>query len=358
MFVSVENPYLHTPKFDSGCLPTVVSRGLEAMVGRADAQETALFARQIEYIYTQTYDIKYPDLKARSLIPVDTRVPSGADTFTYTQYDKIGQAGIVHSYAEDFPNAEVKGKQFRQGAFSLGASYQYSIQDMRAAAMAGVPLEAKKAEAARYAIEKKLEKLAATGDAGTGMTGLANAPNLTGTTKVSQNNAGSTSATWASLISDALAKGNMTAAAQEILKDFSAMSQQVHNQSDGVFEADTVVVPTKSYSLLATTYVAPQFGNPTSLLKFILEASPWLKEIEFWPYLDTAASLQGGTSGAHGLVMAYKKDPAVLSLIIPQEFEQFAPQPRNMSFIVPCHMRTGAVTVRYPIGVTFMINTD
>src|SRR5215467_13234664 len=101
-------------RFDAKDLPEAVDRGLKSMGLRCDANETALFARQLEYIYTQTYDIEYPDLKARQLIPVDTRVPSGADSFTYTQYDKLGEAIIVHNNAQDFPNADIVGKQFKQ----------------------------------------------------------------------------------------------------------------------------------------------------------------------------------------------------------------------------------------------------
>jgi len=359
MYFGLDNPMAGFMKFDSKDLPGAIGRILETIQGRQDAQETAIFARQLEYIYTQTYDILYPDLKARTLIPVDTRVPTGADSFTYTQFDKLGEAKIVHNYSQDFPDASIVGKQFKQGIVSLGDSYQYTIQDMRAAAMAGLPLEARKAATARWVMEKKLELLAAQGDSATNLYGLANAPNIQQTTKVSQNNAGSTSATWASLISDALGKGNITAVAQEIAKDVLQMGKDIFTNTKGVHYGDTLVLSTPMYGVLASTPMAPQFGQSVTLLDYLLELDPWLKTVEFWPYLDTVANLAPtpGTSG-HGLAMRYQKDPTVLALIISQEFEQFAPQPRNMSFIVPCHMRTGAVEVRYPKAVTCMTGLD
>lgn len=354
LYKGLQNPFEGMPsfsRFDSRDMSAAVARGLKATVGRADANETALFARQLEYIFTQTYDILYPELKARQLIPVDTRVPSGADSFTYSQFDKRGMGKIVHNYGIDFPNADVMGKQFKQSIVSLGASYQYSIQDMRAAAMAGLPLEARKAEAARFAIELKLEDLAAAGDTATGLKGLTNAPSIQAVTKVSLNNAGATSSTWASLITDALAKGNLTAAAQEIQKDVLALQKTIFTTTKGVHIPDTLVLPTDAFAVLATTPRAPGFTDD-SLLDYILEVSPWLKSIEFWPRLDGAAP--SAVNSVWGRVMCYQKDPKVLALIISQEFEQFAPQPRNMSFIVPVHMRTGAVEVRYPLAVAYM----
>jgi hypothetical protein len=111
-----------------------------------------------------------------------------------------------------------------------------------------------------------------------------------------------------------------------------------------------LVLPSSCYVALATTPRAPGFTDD-SLLDYVLEVSPWLKSIEYWPFLDTAGA---SVNSVTGRIMCYQKDPQVLGLIISQEFEQFAPQPRNMSFIVPCHMRTGAVEVRYPIAVAYM----
>lgn len=351
MYFGKDNPFVGMLKFDSRSLPRATQRILETIQGRSDANETALFARQLEYVYTQTYDIEYPELKARMLVPVDTRVPSGADSFTYSQFNKQGRATIVHNYAEDFAGADIIGKQFKQAIVSLGDSYQYTIQDMRAAAMAGLPLEARKAEAARFAIEQKLESLTAFGDANTGLVGVTNAAGINVVSKVSLNNAGTTASTWAQLITDALAKGNITAASQEIVKDVLAMWRQIHNATKGTHAGDTLVLTTDTWSVLASTPRAPGFTNDT-ILDYIKQVVPGLKNIEFWPRLDGAAP--AAVNSVFGRVLLYEKNPRVLSLIISQEFEQFAPQPRNMAFIVPCHMRTGAVEVRYPLAVSVM----
>ena len=56
-------------------------------------------------------------------------------------------------------------------------------------------------------------------------------------------------------------------------------------------------------------------------------------------------------------MVAYQRDPMVLQLEIPQEFEQFPPQARGLSFVVPCHARIGGVHMHYPLAVAYMDGT-
>jgi len=323
----------------------ITPEDLRRMTGmRFDANDTAFFARQLEEIYTQTYDIEYPELKGRKLIPVDTRVNPGANSFTYRQFDKKGQANIVHNYADDFPNAEVVGVEWTQNVVSLGNSYQYSIQDMRAAAMAGIQLEAMKANAARELMERKLDTLSAIGDSATGLVGLTNAPNISSVTVSTGASSGQTA--WCSTAG--VGTGKTVA---EILLDINNMQAKIFNATLGIHTPDTLVLPTSCYGFLATTARSTTFTED-SMLQYILKQSPWIKNIEFWTQLNTAGA------SSKGRVMLYKRDPKILQLIIPQEFEQLPPQPRNMAWVIPCHMRTGAVEVRYPLAVAYMDGCD
>ena len=58
----------------------------------------------------------------------------------------------------------------------------------------------------------------------------------------------------------------------------------------------------------------------------------------------------------NGSLMSALSDPR--ANMIPQEFEQFPPQPRNLSLIIPCHKRFGGVSLRYPMAITYMDGTE
>ncbi len=79
---------------------------------RLDAASSVFFEREVEYVKARTYDIKFPLLKARTLIPVSFEVPNTAEVTTYQQFENTGKAKIIGNYAGDLPRADVKGAEF------------------------------------------------------------------------------------------------------------------------------------------------------------------------------------------------------------------------------------------------------
>jgi hypothetical protein len=338
-----ENPFAQFPRFDAQDCPEQVAWCLQQIIGpaavrRMDANQVLTMARQLEQVLTQTYDIRRPDMKARSIIPVDTRIASGAETWTYRTYEQTGSADILHNYSSELPDADVKGSETAQRLVSIGASYHYSIQDMRAAAFAGQPLDAMKAKAVRYAMERKLEVLAAKGDSGSGLVGLTNAPGIQSVAQVS-------SGTWTAQIA-----ANLANAVAAIIQDVNALRTAIFVNSQGVHGAPgtlSLLLPLSEYNLLNTNARSLTFTTD-NILQYIVNMCQ-LRDVDFWNELNLADA--GGT---HGRIMMYERSSDILSLVISQEFEQFAPQAKNLAFMVPCHMRTGAVQVRYPKAVAYM----
>lgn len=306
---------------------------------RVDSGETAAFARALEFIYAQTYDKLYPEYKARQILPLNTSVPAGAEQHTWRQFDRKGEAKIVRDYANDFPSVQLQGDEFRLPVISIGASYDYSMQDVRAAALMNLPLEARKALFARQVIEQKLDVLAAWGDASTTLTGLANAPNIINAGTTTYGTAATTN--WVT---------NGSTSVGATLIDINNMQQQIFTASLGLFQPDTMLCPTAVYAALATTQAITSTGIflSISVLQYILDTSPWLKRIVHWPALD-----KGTHGGTHDRVLMLKLDPMVCELVIPQDFEQMPPELHGMKFSVVCHLRCGGVKVTYPYAVCY-----
>lgn len=306
---------------------------------RQDSGETAAFARSLEHIYAQTYDKLYPEYKARQLLPLNTSVPAGAEQHTFRQFDRKGEAKIVRDYAKDFPSVELQGDEFRLPIVSIGASYNYSMQDVRASALMNLPLEARKALFARQVIEQKLDILAAVGDASTSLTGLANAPNIINGGTTTYGTAATTN--WVT---------NASTSVSATLNDINNIQQQIFKASLGLFQPDTMLCPTAVYAALATTQAITPTGIflSVSVLQYILDTSPWLKRIVHWPALDKAV-----TGLTHDRTLLLKLDPMVCELVIPQDFEQMPPELHGMKFSVACHLRCGGVKVPYPFAIAY-----
>src|SRR5690606_31617625 len=99
--------------------------------------------------------------------------------------------------------------EFSARVRSIGASYGYSVQEIRAAQFAGRSLEQRKASAVRRAVDQKINKLAWLGDAAYGINGFLTHPNVT--RAAVDLNGGATSTLWE----------NKTSA--EILKDMNEL---------------------------------------------------------------------------------------------------------------------------------------
>ena len=187
-----------------------------------DSDASVFFARELDYVKSQSYDVEYPEFTALKLFPVSSEINPGAETVTYYSYDKTGMAKIISNYATDLPRADVKGKPTTAIIKSLGDSYGYSIQEMRASAMAGKSLDARKAESARYQIDYLNNKIAWNGDAETGLRGVLSKDNDVPLYVPATGAKGSTK--WADKTED------------EILADITGMLKQVARTTKKVEE--------------------------------------------------------------------------------------------------------------------------
>jgi hypothetical protein len=319
-------------RFDSRAMLSYLAVEGMKLGMRADAGESAFFARELEEVRARSYDLKLIELKGRMLVPVDNSVPPGADAVTYSQYTSSGMAKLISSYAEDFPRADIFGKQFTVHPKSLGASYGYNIQEIRAAQMTGLPLEQRRANAARRAIEEKIDKMAQIGDADTDCTGLLN-QSAAGTYVIP--NGASGSQTWA------------LKTPVEILADLNGIANSIVSTTVEVEHPDTIVLPIAQFLLISVTPWSPQNASNVTILEMFLKNNPWVSEVEPW------YACKGAGSGSTDRMVCYKRDPDHIMLVIPQEFEQFPPQVKGMEFVVPCHARCAGVQVPYPLSIAY-----
>lgn len=303
---------------------------MEPRFDNMDASESAFLARQLEQIKTQTYDRKFENLKARELVPVDHSINTGAEVWTYRQWDMVGMAKIIRDYATDLPRADVLAREFTQRIRSIATSYGYSVQEVRAAMFAGIPLEQKKANAARRMFEETVESIARTGDAANDLLGLLNQPN-TNTYSVPNGSGGSP--LWVNKISD------------EIAADLHGIANGIVSATREVEKPDTIGLPIAQYQAIATRRMSD--GSDKTILQFFLETSPYIKTVFMWNALATAGS------GSTTRMICYRRDPDALGLIIPQEFEMFPGQARNLEVVVPCHGRIGGVVMYYPLSMSY-----
>lgn len=293
-----------------------------------DADESIFFSRELEHIKAKTFDIKFPELKARQLLPVSFEAGPGAESITYRQFDQVGVAKLIANYADDLPRADVAAKEFTAPVKSLGASYGWNFQEVRSAAMAGKSLNQRRSGSARRAMMVEENRIAWNGDVECGLGGLLDNANII-------NHVIPADGIGAS-------KKFSTKTSEQILRDLNSIATAIHETTKGIESPDTLLLPLSQYNLIFTLRLP---DSDKSVGVWFLDNSPHIQNIEWLNDID------GAGPGGVDLMIAYKRDPDKLTLEIPQDFEQLPVQERNLEFVVPVHQRIGGVLIYYPLSI-------
>jgi hypothetical protein AXYL_02068 len=313
----------------------------ESKLCRFDSVEDAsiFFARELDYIKSKSYDKIYPEFSALNNFPITHEVPEGAESTTYYAYEKTGMAAIINNYATDLPRADVKGAPSTAYIKSVGASYGYSVQDMRASRMAGKSLDTRRAEAARYAIDRTTNVIAFAGDKKNNLVGILSTDNNIPLHTLSQVTVGAAQHT------DFKSKS-----ADEILKDINAMFAYQSKITKGVERADTLMLPTSVYIDISTRQI-PNTGY--TVLKFLLDNAPYLKNVVAAPELE--ADAEDTNPYKKGVMFLYTNSPEKIGLEIPMPYYQYPLQNRNLEVIVPCEERVAGMILYYPLSALIAV---
>ena len=304
-----------------------------------DAEEASVFfARELDHVKAQAYDVEYPEMTALHAFPTSSEVDAGAETTTYYSYEKTGLAKIISNYATDLPRADVKGKPSTSVIKSVGDSYGYSVQEMRASRMAGKSLDARKSESARYHSDYIVNKIAWAGDKENGLVGVLSEENDVPLYVLAQGESGKTE--WKDKTAD------------EILADIAGMLAQVAHATKKVEKPDTLAIPAEAYIILENRRIE---GTASNLLSYIMDNLKSIKEIISCPELDADATdtnpYAADNGSGKGVMLLYKNDPRKLTIENPLPFMQYPIQTQGLEMIVPCEARTAGAIIYYPLSL-------
>lgn len=300
--------------------------------GITDADGAFFFQRQLEHIKARSYDVRYADLKARTLFPVSNEAGKGVDTITYRTYDQVGVAKIISAYANDLPRADVSGKETRIPVQPIGASYGYNLDEIQAAQLTGVPLDQRRANACIRSINQVINDVAFFGDSTTKMPGLFSNTNIP---KGVVPNPGS-GTEWE----------NKTP--KQIIDDVNDIFGDIFETTKMLEQGNTLLIPPSQWSYIMST---PRSDNSdTTIAQYILNNSPYLNSMADIIAVNECASANNPLNTTDVMV-AYNRSPDKLQLEVPVEIEMLPVQMRNLEFVIPARARLGGLNIYYPLSL-------
>ncbi len=295
---------------------------------KCDAGEDVFLARQLIYIQNRQVNTLFANNQALGYVPVETDVPVGADQFSTETFTQVGSAAFVTNYGTDFPSSDLFVTETLAKMFDIGSSFTYTIQDLRRAAFANVPLSSKRSDASRLMQDNKIDEICLSGDTTRNITGLMNNANVTLLTA----GGGTVTGAWES------------ASAATIKADLAAMETTIVLACAGQAQLfpDTLLLDDESYMII-NTKPSTTFSDQT-ILKSYLANSPYIRNIEPWVKLRNA-----GAAGVRRACM-YRRSPDILGIKISNSYEQFAPQQVMLKWIVPAMSRLSGVQWYRPMA--------
>lgn len=294
-----------------------------------DDKFSAFLDLQLQSIEAEMYRVKYLDLKARQLFPLKGDVSPGAETFAFYVWDVFGEAIWAANYHNEVPSQAVRGEKIIGHIEGMLSGYHYSTQDLRAAALANLPLDSELQKQAMASLERMVDRVAALGDTARQFVGFANHPNPV-------------------VLAATGSFANPATAADSILSDLHKMAKRIRSDTKEVYSPDTILLPTDAYDAIATRPFNSGNSSNVTILEMFLKGNPWITSVQSWVRLAAAGV------GSVGRAICYKKDPGVVQLVIPLEALQHEPQKRVLNYEVPIEMRFGGVLVRQPKAIVYM----
>lgn len=300
--------------------------------GYLDADGAFFFQRQLEHIKARSYDVRYPELKARTLFPVSNEGGAGITSITYRTYDQSGAAKIINAYADDLPRADVAGKETTIPVRSVGISFGYNLDEINSSAMTGAALDQRRANAARRSNEQVVNDVAFYGDAASGLPGLFSNPNIPTGAVVNPG----TGTAWS------------TKTPEQILFDVNDLFADIFETTKMVERGNTLLLPPAQWSYIMST--PRSINSDTTIAQYLAQNSPYLNSIDDIIPVNECAAANNPLLSTDAMV-AYDLNPDKLQLEIPVELEMLPVQQKNLEFVVPGRSRIAGLNIYYPLSL-------
>lgn len=283
------------------------------------------FARQLDYIKSTVYTRLFPAINANRLVPDATDVPEWAETVTLRAYTAVGMAKVISNYADDLPRADVLGSLRTVAVKTIGDSYGYNVNELRASRATGIGLDTRKADAARRAIELKLAAIKMQGDLTYGLYGLFNQPNIP---EIVLPNPGA----WSGLTGD------------QIYANMVAMNTAYVTQNLGVHTANFLELSPSAFQAATSKFVSPGTSvAPVTPMQLYMAHNPGIT-------VENIFECTNAESG-HDIALLYERSADNLAHEYVMPFTQLPPEARNLEILTDCIARTAGVQVYYPLAL-------
>ena len=140
----------------------------------SNTQALGFLENNLEALNTRVTEIYYGDNRLTKMVPIETNVPPGVETFAYVVVDKAGEGEYITNDGTDAPSATVSTRKVPFPIDYGGIVAMWTKRDLRGAMFANIPLDDMTLVAAVRGAMNHMQRIAFQGDVRYGYKGLIN----------------------------------------------------------------------------------------------------------------------------------------------------------------------------------------
>lgn len=250
-----------TPEHDFNSL----GAGVPAEYTRAseDQQAYGFLTNNMLSVQSMIDEIMYTAYRLPEFVYLNTSIPEGARSYGVRVMDRVGRAERVTAPGYDAPAAIVSESIVTQDIHYYGLDAEWSVDELRGAMMAGVPLDTGAIEAAVSGTMETMEAVGLTGG-GYAEAGLLNQP-TTGTDSVTLNTQAS-NMTFEELTSEQIRTVINTDISNVIETSAETLGRNINTGM-------TIYLPGLQYDLLTTRFLGDNAER--TIMDGLMSDNPW-----------------------------------------------------------------------------------
>lgn len=295
----------------------------------------------LTYVEPGIYRKKYLESNYSQYMTVTTAGAQWAATATWYTMDGTGEAKWLNGASTDVPYVEVSMDQKNSPNYMIGSGFQWNVEEVNQALIAGVNLTSEKPAMARRVVERKLYNVAIKGDTekGAAFTGLINDAGVFASDVAATGTGSSTF--WPS----------KTPA--QILFDLNTLLTGVQTATGLIMMADTVLLGVTAFNYIASTPMGTN-GDSITILEYFRRNNTYTATTGQPLTILTVPELDTASASGDGRIVAYRNDPEVVDFWLPMPFMMLPLRSRSlMSFEGAGLARTGGTRIKLPAAIRY-----
>ena len=302
----------------------------------SNAQAMTIATNNLEAMQAQIDEILYSEFRLDKFFPIITSIPEGAATYAYKVINKYGAGKFISNSGRDANDAGISMQSVPYSLSYGGIIPSWTIEDLRAAAFMGVPLDTKTIEAGTTGCLNHIEQVGLNGDLTYNFNGLINAPNIPAS--------GS-----AKLISN-MSADEMVAFIQENVSGIINQTQEIF--STLIKTGMTLYLPIAQEGLIGDTKLAEDASK--TVWEYVKINNQWTRRTGLELKLEVVAELAGAGAGATDRALFGFNNEKIMEMAMPIQPRIVKTIETHYGVDSPMEYKISGLNVKHPGGMRYV----